>query len=139
MIPGLENAVFVRYGVMHRNTFIDSPRLLDMGLRLKSEPRIRFAGQITGVEGYIESAASGIWAAVNLVRDLKGLPQLILPRVTMLGALLNYITDESIKQFQPMGCNMGILPPIGEKIKDKQARYLALAERAIKEFESMTF
>ena len=139
LIPGLENAVFARYGVMHRNTFIDSPRLLDAQLRLKAEPRIRFAGQITGVEGYIESAASGIWAGISLARALANQAPLTLPRVTMLGALLAYITDGSVKNFQPMGSNMGILPPPDEKIRDKQARYLALARRAMQALEAMTF
>ncbi len=139
LIPGLEHAVFARYGVMHRNTFIDSPRLLDPQLRLKPEPRIRFAGQITGVEGYIESAASGIWAGLSLARELRGEAPLTLPRVTMLGALLGYITDNSVKNFQPMGSNMGILPPTDEKIRDKQARYLALAQRAMTALEAITF
>lgn len=139
LIPGLENAVFARYGVMHRNTFIDSPRLIDDQLRLKAEPRIRFAGQLTGVEGYIESAASGIWAGISLARELEGKAPLTLPRVTMLGALLCYITDNSVKNFQPMGSNMGVLPPLDEKIRDKQARYLALAERAMRSLESITF
>ena len=139
LIPGLENAVFARYGVMHRNTFIDSPRLLDGQLRLKAEPRIRFAGQITGVEGYVESAASGIWAGISLARELANQIPLVLPRVTMLGALLAYITDNSVRNFQPMGSNMGILPPTDEKIRDKQARYLALAQRAMQALEAMTF
>ena len=139
LIPGLENAVFARYGVMHRNTFIDSPRLLDMQLRLTSEPRIRFAGQITGVEGYIESAAAGIWAGISLARELNGQTLLTLPRVSMLGALLCYITDSTVKHFQPMGSNMGILPPLEDKIRDKQARYLALAERSMQALEEMTF
>lgn len=139
LIPGLENAVFARYGVMHRNTFIDSPRLLDMQLRLTFEPRIRFAGQITGVEGYIESAACGIWAGVSLAREISGQTPLTLPRVSMLGALLCYITDSSVKHFQPMGSNMGILPPLEDKIRDKQARYLALAERSMQALEEMTF
>ncbi len=139
LIPGLENAVFARYGVMHRNTFIDSPRLLDMQLRLTSEPRIRFAGQLTGVEGYIESAAAGIWAGISLARELNGQTLLTLPRVSMLGALLCYITDSTVKHFQPMGSNMGILPPLEDKIRDKQARYLALAERSMQALEEMTF
>ena len=139
LIPGLENAVFARYGVMHRNTFIDSPRLLDMQLRLIDDPRIRFAGQITGVEGYIESAAAGIWAGVSLARELNGQVPLTLPRVSMLGALLCYITDSTVKHFQPMGSNMGILPPLEDKIRDKQARYLALAERSMQSLEEMTF
>lgn len=139
LIPGLENAVFARYGVMHRNTFLDSPRLLDNQLRLKAEPRIRFAGQITGVEGYIESAAAGIWAGISLAREQNGQEPITLPRVSMLGALLSYITDDSVRHFQPMGSNMGILPPVEEKIRDKQARYLALAERSMQALEDMTF
>ncbi|HWP51592.1 MAG TPA: methylenetetrahydrofolate--tRNA-(uracil(54)-C(5))-methyltransferase (FADH(2)-oxidizing) TrmFO [Clostridia bacterium] len=139
LIPGLENAVFARYGVMHRNTFIDSPRLLDDQLRMLCEPRIRFAGQITGVEGYIESAASGIWAGISQARAINGQELLTLPRETMLGALLAYITDRSVKHFQPMGSNMGILPPLEEKIRDKQARYLALAHRSMQALENMTF
>ncbi|WMJ83643.1 methylenetetrahydrofolate--tRNA-(uracil(54)-C(5))-methyltransferase (FADH(2)-oxidizing) TrmFO [Oscillospiraceae bacterium LTW-04] len=139
LIPGLENAVFARYGVMHRNTFIDSPRLLDIQLRLLAEPRLRFAGQITGVEGYIESAASGIWAGISLAREINGQTLFTLPRVSMLGALLCYITDSTVKHFQPMGSNMGILPPLEEKIRDKQARYLALAERSMQALETTTF
>ena len=139
MIPGLENASFMRYGVMHRNTFIDSPRLLDKQQRLKAEPRIRFAGQITGVEGYIESAASGIWAGISLYRELSGKPELELPRESMFGALLCYITDKNVKDFQPMGSNMGILPPLEEKIRDKQARYMALAQRSLEKFDSIEF
>ncbi|WP_312641976.1 methylenetetrahydrofolate--tRNA-(uracil(54)-C(5))-methyltransferase (FADH(2)-oxidizing) TrmFO [Hydrogenoanaerobacterium sp.] len=135
MIPGLEHADFMRYGVMHRNTFIDSPRLLDSTYRLKKDSRIYFAGQITGVEGYIESAASGILAGINLARRLQGGQPLILPRETMLGALTAYISDESVASFQPMGCNMGILPPLGEKIRDKSARYLALAQRGLQKLD----
>lgn len=139
MIPGLENAVFARYGVMHRNTFIDSPRLLDRFQRLSAEPRIRFAGQITGVEGYIESAASGIWAGISLYRELVGKEQIILPRETMIGALMCYITDKNVKDFQPMGSNMGILPPLGDKIRDKQQRYAALAERSMAAMSNIEF
>ena len=111
MIPGLENAEFVRYGVMHRNTFLDSPRLLDGFFRLKKEPRISFAGQMTGVEGYIESAASGILAAHAVADRLRGRDPLLPPPETMMGALCRYISDESVEDFQPMGSNMGILPP----------------------------
>ena len=140
MIPGLENASFVRYGVMHRNTFIDSPRLLDKWQRLVAEPRIRFAGQITGVEGYMESAASGIWAGLSLARELKGQQPIDLPAESMLGALMNYITDQSVKDFQPMGSNMGILPSYdGERIKDKQQRYLRLAERSLEQMNKIDF
>lgn len=131
MIPGLQNAEFVRYGVMHRNTFLDSPRLLDATFALRREPRICFAGQITGVEGYMESAMSGILAAKNLARRLRGEPALLLPADTMCGALSAYISDESVKNFQPMGANMGILPSLSERIKGKLERYQATAERAL--------
>ncbi len=130
MIPGLANAEFVRYGVMHRNTFLDSPRLLDREFRLKASPQLRFAGQMTGVEGYMESAASGLLAGHYLARELLGLPPLVLPEETMLGALTAHVVNEQ-SDFQPMGANMGILPPLPEKIRDKKARYLALAERSL--------
>ena len=136
MIPGLENAEFVRYGVMHRNTFLDSPRLLDGFFRLKKEPRISFAGQMTGVEGYIESAASGILAAHAVVDRLRGRDPLLPPPETMMGALCRYISDESVEDFQPMGSNMGILPPLPELIKGKQERYQAMADRAMAAMES---
>lgn len=131
MIPGLENAEFVRYGVMHRDTFMDSPRLLTKSLSFKAEPRIFFAGQFTGVEGYTESAATGILAGINAARLASGEELLILPPETMLGALVSYITDESVDSFQPMGANMGILPPLEKKIHHKDERYAALAQRAI--------
>lgn len=137
MIPGLENAEFVRYGVMHRDTFMDSPRLLAKDLSLKSEPRLFFAGQFTGVEGYTESAASGIVAGINAARFALGEKPLILPEATMLGALINYITDESVSNFQPMGANMGILPPLEKKIRHKDERYAALAARAVEELEAV--
>lgn len=136
MIPGLENAQFMRYGVMHRNTFIDSPRLLDATNALRQDKRIFFAGQLTGVEGYIESAASGILSGINAVNTIKGRELNTLPKDTMLGALLDYISDESVKDFQPMGCNMGILPPNPVRIKDKAQRYLAVAERALEKMKS---
>lgn len=135
LIPGLANAEFMRYGVMHRNTFIDSPRFLDNNFCLKTntnDSTLYFAGQITGVEGYMESAASGILAGYNLSRELCGLPKIVLPRETMIGALANYISDETVTNFQPMGCNMGILPPLEQKIRDKKVRYTSLAERGIK-------
>lgn len=137
MIPGLENAEFVRYGVMHRDTFMDSPRLLSKALSLKKEPRLFFAGQFTGVEGYTESAATGILAAINAAHFAKGEEPLVLPPETMLGALINYITDESVGNFQPMGANMGILPPLEKKIRHKDERYAALAERAIAGLEAV--
>ena len=135
MIPGLERAEFVRYGVMHRNTFLDSPRLLNNAFQLREEPRLFFAGQMTGVEGYIESAASGIQAGLNLARLLAGRELLRLPGETMLGALAGYISDSSVKDFQPMGSNMGILPPLEERVRDKSKRYLTMAQRAMKALE----
>ena len=137
MIPGLEHAEFVRYGVMHRDTFMDSPRLLSKSLSLKSEPRLFFVGQFTGVEGYTESAATGILAGINAARFASGEEPLVLPPETMLGALVNYITDESVDNFQPMGANMGILPPLEKKIRHKDERYAALAERAIAGLEAV--
>lgn len=137
MIPGLANAEFVRYGVMHRNSFIDSPRLLSAAFRLKKQKNVFFAGQITGVEGYMESAASGILAGKNAVRLARGEALLELPKTTMLGALSAYISDETVKDFQPMGANFGILPPIEPKIKDKKQRYAALAQRALADLEKV--
>lgn len=135
MIPALENAEFVRYGVMHRNSFLDSPRLLSKTFQLRKQPNVFFAGQITGVEGYMESAASGIIAGKNAVRAAHGKSPLELPPVTMTGALCSYISDETVRDFQPMGANFGILPPIEPKIKDKKQRYAALAERALSALE----
>ena len=132
MIPALKNAEFVRYGVMHRNTFLDSPRLLNGDFSFKNRNNLFFAGQITGVEGYMESAASGIMAGLNMVRRLMGKQTVILPQTTMLGALSRYISDESVSNFQPMGANFGVLPPIEPKIRDKKLRYAALSERALK-------
>lgn len=131
MIPGLEQAEFVRYGVMHRNTFLDSPRLLESDLSLKKRPEIYVAGQITGVEGYVESAASGILAGHNLARRLRGEQPLQLPLDCMLGALVHYISDPSVSDFQPMGANMGILPPWQERVKDKTKRYELIANRGL--------
>lgn len=135
MIPGLENAEFVRYGVMHRNSFINSPALLNGDFSLRSRPEIFFAGQITGVEGYMESAASGILAGINAVRRMSRKETIILPRETMTGALARYISDETVTNFQPMGANMGILPDIGLRIKDKPERYQVIADRALAAFE----
>ncbi len=136
MIPGLRNADFVRYGVMHRNSFINSPRLLSKSLSLKKLPNIFFAGQLSGVEGYMESAASGILAGINSVRYIRGEEPLILPDFTMIGALLGYITDESVSNFQPMGANFGIIPSLDVKIRDKQERYTALANRSLEWFNT---
>lgn len=135
MITGLENAEFVRYGVMHRNSFINSPRLLNPDYSMRDNPDIYFAGQITGVEGYIESAMSGIMAGKNTARRLAGKKPLVLPVTTMTGALSAYISDESVNDFQPMGCNMGILPPLDENIRDKKLKYMKYAERALSDLE----
>lgn len=131
MIPGLANAEFVRYGVMHRNSFINSPKVLNGDFSLRTRPNLFFAGQITGVEGYMESAASGIMAGLNMARLLLGRDTVVLPRETMIGTLARYISDESVENFQPMGANMGILPDLDVRIRDKQERYQAIAERAV--------
>ena len=136
MIPGLENAEFVRYGVMHRNTFIDSPKLLNPDFSMRENPSVYFAGQISGVEGYMESAASGIIAAESVIRKFRREPPLELPNYTMLGALTGFISDPTVKNFQPMGANFGIIPPLQEKIRDKKARYAALAKRSAEWFEN---
>ena len=137
MIPGLENAEFVRYGVMHRNSFLDSPRVLNSDFSLKAHPNVFFAGQITGVEGYMESAASGIMAGINAVRFAETKPTVTLPKTTMIGALSGYISDETVKNFQPMGANFGVLPPIEPKIRDKKERYAKIAERAVNALREM--
>ena len=134
MIPALHDAEFLRYGVMHRNTFLNSPTLLIPGFALREEPRLFFAGQMTGVEGYMESAASGILAGINAVRALSGKPPVCPPEDTMLGALSRYVCTPN-KDFQPMGANFGILPPIEPHIRDKKQRYAALSQRAISSFE----
>ena len=133
MIPALKNAEFMRYGVMHRNTFLDAPRHLCADYSLKTRPDLFFAGQITGVEGYMESAQSGILAGANLVRRLRGQETLVLPQTTIMGALAHYISDESVKDFQPMGANFGVLPPIEPHIRDKKARYEALSQRSLQD------
>ncbi|MDD6284333.1 MAG: methylenetetrahydrofolate--tRNA-(uracil(54)-C(5))-methyltransferase (FADH(2)-oxidizing) TrmFO [Firmicutes bacterium] len=135
MIPALRNAEFYRYGVMHRNTFINSPRLLEPSLCLKNKQNIFFAGQLTGVEGYMESAASGIIAGVNAARFLNRRAPLIMPEFTMMGALIGYITDVSVRDFQPMGANFGVLPPIEPHIRDKKERYAALSRRSLEWFD----
>ena len=135
MIPGLENAEFMRYGVMHRNTFINSPKLLNRNLSLKADKNIFIAGQLSGVEGYMESAASGILAGKNLARQLQGKPPLILPRETMMGALAAYISSAPTENFQPMGANMGILPDLPERIRGKQEKYQAYADRGMAALE----
>jgi methylenetetrahydrofolate--tRNA-(uracil-5-)-methyltransferase len=131
MIPGLENAQFVRYGVMHRNSFLNSPKLLNADSSFREKDNLFFAGQITGVEGYMESASSGIIAGINAVRKAEGKTPFILPDITMIGALCDYISDESVKNFQPMGANFGVLPAIEPKIRDKKERYAALSNRSL--------
>ena len=131
LIPGLENAEFVKYGVMHRNTFINSPELLDNTYNLKAKSNIYFAGQITGVEGYVESIASGLVAGLNAVAKFNNTEKITFPNETVIGALSSYISTENTK-FQPMNANFGILPPLEEKIKDKIQRYTKMAERALK-------
>lgn len=138
MIPGLQNAEFLRYGVMHRNSFINSPKLLNKDLSLKQDNNIFFAGQLSGVEGYMESASSGIVAGINAAACILDETPLILPDFTMMGALLKYITDETVKDFQPMGANFGILPPLSEVIRDKRERYQAFADRSLLWFNKKT-
>ena len=130
MIPALENAEFVRYGVMHRNTFINSPEVLQYGYRFRERENLWFAGQITGVEGYMESAGSGIIAGINAARYLKGGSPLNLPATSMLSSLAGYVCTPN-KNFQPMGASFGLLPPPENKIRDKRERYEALSARAL--------
>ena len=132
MIPALKNAEYVRYGVMHRNTFLNSPGLLGADYAMLDDPELFFAGQMTGVEGYMGSAGSGLLAGINAARRFNGESSLILPRETMLGALANYISCSESKDFQPMGANLGILPPLEEHIRDKRERAAAYAQRALK-------
>ena len=137
LIPALQNAQFVRYGVMHRNTYLDSPRLLDRYYRLKSEPRLCFAGQMTGVEGYVESTASGFLAAVELARRLEGKPPADFPRETAMGALALYISDGSVADFQPMNINFGLIPPLGYKVKGKRNKNAELSRRALEILDTL--
>lgn len=130
MIPALRNAEFMRYGVMHRNTFLDAPQVLDAAFRVKAQPRLLFAGQMTGVEGYMESAAAGMLAGINAVRQVRGEKPFILPRDTMMGALAAHVSEPNA-HYQPMGANFGILPAIKPHVRDKKARYEALADRAL--------
>ena len=135
-IPGLKSAEFVKYGVMHRNTYINSTKLLNNNLQMKDYKNIFFAGQITGVEGYVESIATGLVAGINASRFLLNKDSLILPKETMTGTLINYISSPNDK-FQPMNANFGILPELDKKIKDKKERYLELAKRSLAEIEKI--
>ena len=130
-IPGLQNAEFIKYGVMHRNTYINSPELLDETYNLKKNSNIYFAGQITGVEGYVESIASGMVAGINSVLKMREKEKIVFPKETVIGALANYISMQN-KNFQPMNANFGILPELDEKIRDKKQRYETMAKRSIK-------
>lgn len=138
LIPGLEDAQFVRYGVMHRNTYINSPRVLASTLQMKNHPSWFMAGQITGVEGYMESAATGLIAGCNAVRFFKG-EELIVPNhYTMIGALVDFITTSTSSNFQPMNANFGILPPLPNKIKDKKMKYEAYVKRSLENMEKFS-
>lgn len=131
MIPGLEQAEFVRYGVMHRNTFINSPRLLKPTYQFKNRDSLFFAGQMTGVEGYVESAASGLIAGLNAARCARGEACITLPQESALGSMAHYITTADFKHFQPMNANFGLFPPLGERIRNKKLKYEQLANRAL--------
>jgi methylenetetrahydrofolate--tRNA-(uracil-5-)-methyltransferase len=135
MIPALKNADIVRYGVMHRNTYLDSPRLLDRYYRLKSQPRIAFAGQITGVEGYVESAASGLLVGLETARRLIGSPPIDFPQETAIGALALYVSGGTLAgatgKFQPMNVNFGIIKPFERKIRGKREKNLEISKRSL--------
>ena len=135
MIPGLENANFIRYGVMHKNTYINGGRLLNNNFALKENKNIYFAGQISGVEGYVESAASGLIVAISIIENMKG-KNIEFPDNTMLGSLAKYVSTEN-KNFQPMNANFGILKPLDEKIKDKKERYKMMANRSLEEITNL--
>ncbi len=137
MIPALKNAEYVRYGVMHRNTFLDSPRLLDRYYRVRGNERLMFAGQITGVEGYVESTASGCLAALELARRLEGKAPVDFPRETAMGAMALYISDQSVVNFQPMNVNFGLIPPLGFRVKGKRNKNAAISKRALEALEGL--
>lgn len=135
MIPGLEHADFLRYGVMHRNTFLNSPLVLSADFSMKKRPNLFFAGQMTGVEGYMESAASGIMAGINAAGRIGGKKAKVLPETTMIGALSRYVANGCEGPFQPMGANFGIIPPLEPHIRDKRERYAALAQRSLENLQ----
>lgn len=137
MIPALHDAKFLRYGVMHRNTYLDSPRLLDRYYRLKAMPRISFAGQMTGVEGYVESCASGFLVGVETARRLLGQAPMDFPRETAIGALGLYVSNESVTQFQPMNINFGIMPPLDHRVKGKRNKNAELSQRSLAIIEQL--
>lgn len=131
MIPGLENAEFIRFGVMHKNTYLNSPQLLDKHFNLRNNKRFYFAGQMTGVEGYVESAASGLMAGLAAARAVLELPEVELPEVTAHGALANYISNPAIENFQPMNINFGLIPPLTVRIRKKREKNAQIAARAL--------
>ncbi len=137
MIPALKNAEFVRYGVMHRNTYLNSPKLLDRYYRLRSEPRISFAGQMTGVEGYVESAASGMLAGIETAARVLGLPPVDFPQETAIGALGLYVSGGSVGDFQPMNINFGIITPLGYRVKGKRNKNAEISRRSLEIIESL--
>ena len=137
MIPALHDAEFLRYGVMHRNTFLNSPRLLDRYYRLMADPRVSFAGQMTGVEGYVESAASGFLAGVETARRLRGLPPVDFPQETAVGALGLYVSNRSVTVFQPMNINFGIMPPLDRRVKGKRNKNAELSRRSLEIIEKL--
>ena len=137
MIPALERADFLRYGVMHRNTYLNGPKLLDRYYRLKAEPRVMFAGQITGVEGYVESTASGLLCGIELAHRLLGRPPVDFPARTAIGALAAYISNESVADFQPMNINFGLIPPLDHRVKGKREKNQAISRRALAALETL--
>jgi methylenetetrahydrofolate--tRNA-(uracil-5-)-methyltransferase len=136
MVPGLEEAVFLRHGVMHRNTFVDSPRHLDGSLAVRNQPSVRLAGQITGTEGYLEAIATGLLAALNTLADLRSLSPVVLPRTSALGALVSYATDPMTSPYQPMHVNWGLVPPLDPPLSGKRRRYEAYSARAMSDLEA---
>ena len=136
MIPGLEKAEFVRFGVMHKNTYLNSPQLLDNHFRLRSNKRFYFAGQMTGVEGYVESAASGLMAGLHVARELKELPEVNFPAETAHGSLANYISNPAIENFQPMNINFGLIPPLSVRIRKKKEKNAQIAARALEQLDA---
>lgn len=137
MIPGLENAEFVRFGVMHKNTYLNSPQLLDKHFNLRSNKRFYFAGQMTGVEGYVESAASGLMAGLAAARAVLELPEVEFPDVTAHGALANYISNPAIENFQPMNINFGLIPPLAVRIRKKREKNAQIAARALEALDGV--
>ena len=137
MIPALKNAQFLRYGVMHRNTYLDSPRLLDRYYRLRKDDRIAFAGQMTGVEGYVESCASGFLAGIEMARRLRDMEPVDFPQETAIGALGLYVSNETVGHFQPMNINFGIIPPLGYRVKGKRNKNAELSRRSLEKIDAI--